>query len=446
MTLNSTGQISIGGSTSGQSINLELGRSATAQSSLNDSDLRSLAGVASGQISLSNFYSKTFGYKLWAWGYNIAGALGDGTITNKSSPIQIGALTDWYILDAGANTAAIKTNGTLWTWGYNQYGNLGRGPLVDTSSPVQLGSLTNWASVNISKRYFYMGAIKTDGTLWMWGNNSQYGLGDGTATTRSSPVQIGSLTNWSKLSCGEYHTMAIKTDGTLWAWGANVHGQCGTNTSGNYYSSPVQVGSDTNWIDISAGIGFTIGLKSNGTLWSWGTNDYGQLGYNTSYTYSCFNCTSSSGPPYYNCFSGYYTTCTAIAYKSSPVQIGSLTTWSKISAGAIHVGAIKTDGTLWTWGADEYLALGHSNTYVTNRSSPTQVGSLTTWSKLEFGEYSSTAIKTDGTLWAWGTNGNGTVGNNVGFQSFVSSPVQIGSATNWYHVASGYYNTMGLKR
>ena len=255
----------------------------------------------------------------------------------------------------------------LWACGYNYYGQLGQqlgqGDITNYSSPVQVGTLTTWSQ--IAGGGYHTIATKTDGTLWAWGYNSIGALGQGNTTNYSSPVQVGTLTTWStwsKIACGYEHTLATKTDGTLWAWGYDAYGQLGQGNTTNY-SSPVQVGSLTTWSLVACGAYHTIATKTNGTLWAWGGNQYGQLGQGDSY----------------------------INY-SSPVQVGTLTTWSKIAGcGNGHTLATKTDGTLWACGYNNYGQLGQGN--ITNYSSPVQVGSLTTWSKIAGGRYHTLATK-----------------------------------------------------
>ena len=145
---------------------------------------------------------------LWAWGLNNNGQLGNGSITNYSSPIQVGSLTNWKQVSGGySHTIAVKTDGTLWACGYNRYGQLGNGSITYYSSPIQVGSLTNWKQV--SSGYYHTAAIKTDGTLWAWGQNTNGQLGDGTVANKSSPIQVGTLTNWKQVSNGSNHTTAI---------------------------------------------------------------------------------------------------------------------------------------------------------------------------------------------------------------------------------------------
>ena len=162
-----------------------------------------------GQRVAANFPppSKT----LWAWGYNAYGQLGLGDAINRSSPVQVGALTTWSSVANGVlHTTAITTSGTLWAWGYNAHGQLGLGDTTDRSSPVQVGALTTWSS--IANGSYYTTALKTDGTLWIWGYNNHGQLGLGDATDRSSPVQVGTLTTWSSVAGGGLSTTAIQSN------------------------------------------------------------------------------------------------------------------------------------------------------------------------------------------------------------------------------------------
>jgi len=206
-------------------------------------------------MNLRSFTPPGPAYELYAWGYNGYFAyLGTNNTTSYSSPVQVGALTDWAKVDAGNFTLATKTDGTLWSWGLNSDGQLGLGISgfgAQRSSPVQVGALTNWAKVSASLVSFSL-AVKTDGTLWSWGRNDEGQLGHGNTTNRSSPVQVGALTNWDKVSVGSSQMLAIKTDGTLWSWGAGGSGRLGLgDTTGRF--SPVQVGSETNWLEIASG-------------------------------------------------------------------------------------------------------------------------------------------------------------------------------------------------
>ena len=146
---------------------------------------------------------------IWTWGRNNLGQLGLGTIVHRSSPIQVGALTTWRQVSGGNDhSLAIKTDGTLWGWGNSTLGQLGLGGnTISLSSPIQVGALTNWKQVAASNSI--SAAIKTDGTLWMWGNNAFGQLGLGNATYYSSPKQVGSITTWYKILATRFSTIAL---------------------------------------------------------------------------------------------------------------------------------------------------------------------------------------------------------------------------------------------
>jgi alpha-tubulin suppressor-like RCC1 family protein len=347
---------------------------------------------------------------LWSWGYNYYGELGLSTIGMiTSSPAQVGTLSNWATIDAMFDsTSAIKTDGTLWSWGLDLEGALGLGyPLQTRSSPTQVGSLTNWKTVSVGEGWRL--ATKTDGTLWSWGQNVNGQLGVNDTTHRSSPVQVGSSTNWSAVEAGASASYAIKTDGTLWSWGYNADGELGVNDRTDRHT-PVQVGALTNWTSIfSAGYYHMLAIKTDGTLWSWGWNGHGQLGLNNRNSYS------------------------------SPTQVGSLTTWSLVAGGYYMSIATKTDGTLWSWGTNYQGQLGLGASYRTSAfSSPVQVGTTTTWKMIDACNGNCIGLQTDGTLWAWGSS-NTAGGANI----YV--PTKVGSDTNWKSVNMADRSYFGIK-
>lgn len=218
---------------------------------------------------------------LWTWGVNNAGQLGDNTTVSKNTPTQIGMAMNWQSISVGSEfIVAIKTDGTLWTWGSNESGQLGDGTTVNKAIPTQVGTATNWAFVAAGEEHVI--AKKTDGTLWNWGTIAiHFDANDNLIVDASSttPIQIGIGFNWttSQISAGGYHNLALKPDGSLWAWGNNSFHQLG---NGNTTSSNtiVQIGNDVDWKSIATGTGTSFAIKTNGKLYGWGFNDDGRVG------------------------------------------------------------------------------------------------------------------------------------------------------------------------
>ncbi len=357
---------------------------------------------------------KTFG-KLFVWGQNSSGQLGQGDVVLRSSPTQVGTLTTWTHASAygTAHIAAIQSDGTLWTWGTGGSGELGHGDTVSRSSPTQVGTLTTWVHTVTGGSSTL--ALKSDGTLWGWGANTFGRLGFGDAVARSSPAQVGTLTSWThEFGVKSAQSNFMRSGGTLWATGQNFYafGAIGDGTI-VAKSSPIQIGSLTTWVAVSCGGSYgSSALKSDGTLWAWGGNTSGRLGQNNTVT------------------------------TSSPVQVGTLKSWVDVSDGVGYTAARKADGTLWMWGNNGSGSLGLGD--VIKRSSPTQVGSLTSWTKVSAGQVTF-AIQSDGTLWTWGNNTYGRLG--LGDTVNRSSPTQIGTDTSWVDI--GDENTtvgVALKR
>ena len=201
------------------------------------------------------------GYQVWTWGSGGNGIGGHDNTTNYSSPVQVGVLTNWGTTQPTVSMAfhvlAIKGDGTLWAWGQGSDGRLGLNNTTSYSSPVQVGSLTNWAFVARGSQHTL--AVKTDGTFWSWGNGGSGRLALGNTTAYSSPKQVGSLTNWAKVATKGNSSAAIKTDGTLWTWGRGSNGRLGHGDTTSL-SSPVQVGGGTDWATNEAGFDASFGI------------------------------------------------------------------------------------------------------------------------------------------------------------------------------------------
>jgi alpha-tubulin suppressor-like RCC1 family protein len=397
---------------------------------------------------------------LWIWGSNSSGQLGDGTTTNRSVPQRFATGTDWagiqtsashtvawrpdgqlwiaggglglsgvfprslgfaaasgtswqQLSGLGQNFHAIRQDGTLWAWGRGASGQFGDGSFSDRHVLTQIGTETQWAGVSTGAHSFVgMSTLarKTNGTLWSAGSNSFGQLGDGTASTRTTFVQVGTATNWQQVSEGSSFSMGVRSDGTLWGWGFNLNGQLGVGDFTNRLS-PTQVGTATNWRAISGGGTFSLGVRTDGSLWAWGSNSSGQLGDGT------------------------------LSAKVVPTRIGTDSDWLEIAAGDSFALAIKTDGSLWAWGGNSFGQLGLGD--LTTRTIPTRTGLGRTWSKIAACRNTAAAIAADGTLWTAGENHSGHTGRaDLGNSSNFT---RVGSASGWLHLAVGAQNLVAIQ-
>jgi alpha-tubulin suppressor-like RCC1 family protein len=360
-----------------------------------------------------------FDIQLWAAGCGTGGQLATNSTTNRCSFVQeVTSSTDWSTISTslgpatayGVHHGGIKKDGTLWMWGCNNCGQVGDGTATTRSSPVrEFYSATNWCSIGMGGNHSH--AIKTDGSLWSWGRNyyGSLGIGIGTSGSCCSPVrEFCSATNWSRVSGGTIFSVALKTDGTVWGWGRNNAGQVGDGFTSTRCSPVQEKCSATNWCQISAGCVNAAALKTDGTLWSWGCGGSGAIG------------------------DGFATNrCSAIQ------EFCSATNWCAVSAaGTTGSAALKTDGSLWAWGLNSSGRLGVGNT--TASCSPVrELCNATNWCKLDSGQHSMGAVKTDGSLWAWGANYYGMLA--TGNTTAVCSPVrEFYSATNWCDISMGF--------
>ena len=266
---------------------------------------------------------------LWAWGFNQNGQLGDGTQTTRLMPTKIGAGKWLYVAAGKAHSIGIDDKGALWTWGRNADGQLGDTTRIDRLAPVRAGALIDvYTSAAAGDTHSL--ARRNDGALMVWGGNAKGQLGTGSTTGNTAPARVGTAV-WASVSAGGGHSAAIRSDATLWAWGDNALGQLGLNTATNA-TAPQQVllaGAANNWSAVSAGLGHTVAIRTDGTLWAWGSNSNGQVGNDT------------------------------LADQRAPVQIGIATGWTSVSAGTQHTVGMMLDNTLWTWGLNTDGQLGN---------------------------------------------------------------------------------------
>ena len=325
-------------------------------------------------------------------------------------------------------SAASSSAGFAVSWGDNVFGALGA-PIVPGAQvliPHEVGSDANWLSVTTasSGSSVYSIAIRRDHSLWAWGDNAFSQLGDGTADSRTLPEQIGSATDWARvIATGNQsvsdHVFALKMDGSLWGWGTNGSGALGDGTTGTVTTTPKRIGVAT-WREVASSDDHTVGIESDGSLWIWGDNFVGELGDGT------------------------------MQSPLAPERLGSDTDWAHVATGTHYTLAIKTDGTLWGWGVAQGGELGDgAGTQVV--TAPEQIGAATNWRSIVAtdgsasvsGDQSSFATKTDGTLWAWGQNESGQLGDGTTKPAVV--PEQVGTAKDWVGVAGGSFHTVGIK-
>ena len=430
------------------------------KSSLFPSGITDLEDLFVSDPSIIDDFKNVENGNLWALGTNVLRTIGDNTMINRSSPVQTSVGGVWKEITAygdarpdvtsgsgqdGGFVGAIKTDGSLWTWGNvflgdNVPGYTSSYPPYSTPpqylgnrlTPIQIGLRKDWDKISCGSREV-IHAITQSGQLFGWGRNDEGAIGDGTTIWRSSPVQIGTDSNWKFVTHGIGRVgpvMAIKTNGTLWGWGRNTaidfFGDSGLidPSSSTPRSSPIQIGTDTKWKTISVGSVVAAGIKTDGTAWIWGDNRIGELGNDLVYP------------------DGKRSTPTQIGWSGSGDNY-----WIDICAAGTsasfggsggdsfpYLVAVDNNGYIWASG---YLrsTVGNATQY---RSSPVQLTTLGNgWKKVLSNNFAYIGLKTDGTLWTWGLFKWLIIEGVPVTADGLSSPVQIFSngKNNWRKIA-----------
>ncbi|MFA6285846.1 MAG: chitobiase/beta-hexosaminidase C-terminal domain-containing protein [Opitutaceae bacterium] len=432
---------------------------------------------------------------LFTWGGNSYGQLGNGTTTSPYKlPVAVPGISGITAVALGEHTVAVNDQGQLLSWGYNAYGELGQGSNVNQSTPLLVQTLTfakqlalpvlspdggrylaspnvtvTSADPGVTLRYTFDGseptessgiitsgatlvpvqgllkikafksgrvasdtktaaylvgdqisdgpdytlALKRDGTVWSWGKNSYGKLGQGNSGEFWYPAKIQSLTGIKAIAAGESHSLAVKSDGTVWGWGYNGNGQLGTGTATTQEMSPVQASGLSGVIAVAAGSSHSLALKSDGTVWSWGLNSSGALGDGSTAN-----------------------------QQVSPVQVVGLNGVIAITAGSSFSLALKSDGTVWGWGYNGSGQLG-TNYSPSSTNVPIRVGTVANMIAITAGNYHVLALKTDGSVSAWGSNGSGQLGNNSTSSRGVAGAVTL--TGQYIAIAAGYDNSAALR-
>ena len=347
------------------------------------------AASTDGFIAVSSGDTHTLGVKsdgtLWAWGFSNVGALGLGSITSTSVPMQVGSDTDWKDVSAGyLYSLALKANGTLYAWGYNNSGQLGLGDNTTRNLPTKVGVDQDWVYVSASGNRHSLG-LKSNGNLYAWGDNNVGQLGLYDKIARNVPTRVTAIMDRVvSVSAGGFHSLAVDSSGRLWAWGGNYYGTLGIGEATTELLYPVQVGSDQNWASVSAGDDHSMALRTDGSLYSWGRNYGGALGF---------------GNPHVD---------QNVYYPSFVMD-----NVSSVSAGSYYTMAVRTDRSLWGWGDNYDGCIG-----APDRGNLTPVYVTDNVVAVSAGKYSGSGshtmlIKSDGSLWGMGRNGTGELGDGT---------------------------------
>ncbi|REE98420.1 S8 family serine peptidase [Thermomonospora umbrina] len=364
-------------------------------------NLRRAIDFLRGGIAVGGSWTMAVGNdgKVRSWGSNSHGQLGDGTTTGRNVAAEVAGLSGVVrsprALAAGsAHALAVKADGTVWAWGENSAGQLGDGTTTNRSLPVQVSGLSGMTAVAADD--FWSLALKSDGTLWAWGDGLAGQLGNGDQENRMTPVQVSGLTDVVDMAAGRHHGLAVKSDGTLWAWGDNTYGQLGDGSTDTRLT-PVQVtaiGDLSTWAgSVAAGDGHSLTVGSNGAVAAWGRNDLGQLG------------TGSTGPD-------------VIA----PHVVSGLTGVFGVGAGASHSFAMRFNRTTFAWGANDHGMLGLGSTGET-MPKPSLIGTLTGATSSVGSGIHSAAMLHNGTAYTWGYGGHGQLGHGDNNSLHIPAPV-----------------------
>jgi alpha-tubulin suppressor-like RCC1 family protein len=370
-------------------------------------DVVSIWGGARGTIVLKSDGT------VWTWGGNPNGKLGVGvdphTLNRSSVPVQVhGSGNVGYLNSISAvmggeiHNLALRGDGTVWAWGWNALGQLGDGTTNDAYSPIQTGLGTTpplTSVVKLGGRPYFSLAVKTDGTVWAWGMNQFGQVGNGSVNPLSgpqvvNPVQVsnssagGAINRPIQVTCGYQFGAALASDKTVWTWGTGSHGELGTGKLGSNYT-PAPVPGLTNITAISAGWFHILALKGDGTVWAWGNNSKGELGDGTT------------------------------ANRSNAVQVLNVTNAVSVSGGDSHSSALGANGTVWKWGLNDLGELGIGSTNSTPNPVPTTIlvdkfgAGFSNVVLLAARDYHNIAVKADGSVWMWGANDQGQCGDGT---------------------------------
>ncbi|WP_340015437.1 fibronectin type III domain-containing protein [Paenibacillus sp. FSL K6-1318] len=331
-------------------------------------------------LAVSAYRDHTFAWnqqgQVWGWGLNSNYQLGEATTANRTSATRITTLDGFSMISTGLKqNIGLRPDGTVWTWGANDYTNQ-RLPLT------KVPGLEKVVSISAGLQHYM--ALKEDGTVWTWGDNGlgQLGVGGKIPYNSLEPVQVVGLTDVVAINGSYYNSMVLKEDGTVWIWGNGSRAIGYKTSTSTIHYSPIQISGLSNIVQIDMTYLHGLALRNDGTVWSWGMNESGQLGLGDFIDHP------------------------------TPTQIPDLNNVIKITAGYSHSMALTNNGEVWTWGNNYYGEVGDGTT-IQKRPTPVKAAHLKGATDIEAGEMYSYALKKNGSLWAWGFNTYGQLGNGA---------------------------------
>ena len=320
---------------------------------------------------------------VYSWGQNTKGQLGNGSTAGRMAPILVSGLSRVKMVATGIRSSyAVKDDGTLWAWGMNENGQLGDGTTENRLLPVQITGIEGSITALSSGVAYHMLALTDRGEVWAWGLNTsgELGLGSGDPSSQKNvPVKVPGLTDVVAVAAGGWHSLALKSNGTVWAWGNNEFGSLGDGTLANS-DVPKEVDIDS-VVAISAGNSHSLAVKADGTVWSWGLNTWGMLGDGTGYD------------------------------RREPVRVLGVNDAKTVVGGGHHSYALTHSGSVWTWGYNNYGEMGDGTGVW--RYTPVKNEALTDVIAVTAGGFNGFAMQSDGTVRGWGLNSSGELGDNT---------------------------------
>ncbi|MBL7500260.1 hypothetical protein I6A81_29235 [Frankia sp. CN7] len=352
-----------------------------------------------------------------SWGSNNYGELGDGTMTARNRPVNTVGLPNLTAMSAGSSGAfsvALDELGNVWAWGTNTQGELGDGTTTPHGTPIKVPGLTRVTQVTAGGAHVL--ALRSDGTVWAWGDNRYGQLGAGQGPEQdATPKPVPGLTDVKQISAGEGHNLALKADGTVWGWGYNEYGQLGTLAQQVIYT-PVQIhGIGKVVAQLSAGTFHSVALRTDGSVWAWGSNGCGQVSPATSWN----------------------------AVHTVPVRIPRLSGVLQVSAGRENTLVVSADGyqgRVLGWGCNSNGELASEIWPITF---PVPVDYLPTdMVEVSHRRTHTMALRADGTVWTWGANNRGQLG--IGITGGYYGASQVPGLRGVRHVAAGYAHSLAI--